>query len=107
MLRLAAVVSGGKMNSSGNLSFEKKIFGWMDVWELNQKRCDRFGSKPMRLAGGGGVILAEGFHDWGRRPFPFSVIPWQFPYICWKKHGTCQGSWLVLGTSCCVELATF
>jgi hypothetical protein len=50
--------------------YEKTLVGWMPgSW--TQKGWDCFGWWFLRLGGlGGGVILAEGLHDWGMRAMP-------------------------------------
>jgi hypothetical protein len=61
--------------------------GWMDVWEFNPEVVIALAKAS---ASWGGIILAEGFHDWGlvgRAPFEL------YPGICLtteEKHGQPQ-----------------
>jgi hypothetical protein len=74
MFKLGAVATGGRMIPSGNLRFTKRtLVEWLvDVREMN---TEGLGSLWLMVSvtfffGGGGVILAEGLHDWGRRAMP-------------------------------------
>jgi hypothetical protein len=89
MFRPGTVVTGGNMNPFG--CSLRKDFRWMCVWELNPEGWDTFGWKPLRR--GGGIVLAESFHDWGRRAVPLIQL---CPGICLttaEKHGKPQSGW--------------
>jgi hypothetical protein len=71
--RPGVIVTGGKMNPSGNLSFTKKKLWLDDVWKLNP---GGMGSLWLKAS-------VEGLHDWGKWAVPvfFSIMPWHLPYI--------------------------
>jgi hypothetical protein len=58
----------GAIATGGRWSHQATLVGWMSgSW--TEKGWDRFGWWPLRL-GGGGIILVEGLHDLGRRSTP-------------------------------------
>jgi hypothetical protein len=57
------------MIPSGNLSFMKWNFSWMDVWELNPEVLGLLWL--MASATWGKITLTEDLHDWGRRAVTF------------------------------------
>jgi hypothetical protein len=38
-------------------------FGWMGVWDFSSEGIGSLESKALQLFGGGGIILAEGLHN--------------------------------------------
>jgi hypothetical protein len=69
----------------------EKNFGWLDVWELNSERWDRYGWGPERLWGG--IIWAEGLHDWGMQAVPLFSYTLAFALQLRKSTGNLsQGS---------------
>jgi hypothetical protein len=67
VLILGSTATGGKMNSSGNLSFTKRtLIGWVSgSWTHNDGIALAQGLCDLQ-----GIILAEGLHDLGRRTMP-------------------------------------
>jgi hypothetical protein len=70
MFREVVIATVGRMMPSGNVLFAKRTLGGWMFGSLTQTGWDRFRWRPLRLAGG--IILAEGLHDWGiGGPCPF------------------------------------
>jgi hypothetical protein len=63
MFRLGAIATRGRMIPSDNLSFAKKNFVGLDVWEFNQEGLGSFWLKTSATLGGD--TLTEGLNDWG------------------------------------------
>jgi hypothetical protein len=83
-----------------------KNFGCMDAWVLNPEGWDRFGWRLMPV-GSGGIMLAEGLHDWRTRAVPLFKLYLGICLTTEEEHGNLsQGSRLVL-RRLCVDFVAF